>query len=418
MSEPDDAGVARASAVTRRSSFWTITRREALGHARLLAVVLWLVAAILLLVPGPRDPFGTLKGADFLHFYTLGRIALRGDAARLYDGPAQHELQVELVPSSAAEGFIPVYPPQTAVFFAPFSLLPFVAAALLWALVTIAVYALVVSAASRPLRRRPDATALIVAAAAGFPPFWNLVLHGQSTTIPLVAFGLAWAFVAHGRSLPAGLALGLLAVKPQLGLVVAMVVPASRDWRLLLGIFLSLGVQASLSAAVFGPPVLAAWLEVLRELPALTSLLEPRPYQLHSIRALTNLLPAPIGIVAWAVASVVVIWYASRLWNTSQPVAVRMSGLVLATVLVSPHLTVYDATLLALPLVLLADPLGLRGISPGRLWASYYLLYLTTLFPTAGLIGVQVSVLVMLSIFGQAVAHARQVPPAGVIDGP
>jgi hypothetical protein len=185
-------------------------------------------------------------------------------------------------------------------------------------------------------------------------------------------------------------------------------VPASRDWRLLLGIVLSIGVQASVSAAVFGPPVFAAWLEVLRELPAVTPLLEPRPYQLHSIRALTNLLPAPIGIAAWAAASVVVIWYAIRLWNTSQPAAVRLSGLVLATVLVSPHLTVYDATLLALPLVLLADPLGLRGATPGRLWASYYLLYLTTLFPTAGLIGVQVSVLVMLWIFGQAVAHARR----------
>jgi hypothetical protein len=415
MSEPsDEAGVARASAVTDRSSFWTLTRREALVHARLLAVVLWLVAGVLVVVPGPRDPFGTLKGADFLHFYTLGRIALQGDAAQLYDGPAQHDLQVQLVPSSAAEGFIPVYPPQTAILFAPFARLPFYAAALLWALVTIVVYALVVHAASRPLRRRPEATALIVAAAAGFPPFWNLVLHGQSTTIPLAAFGLAWALVAGGRSFLAGLALGLLAVKPQLGLVVAVVVPASRDWRLLLGIVLSIGVQASVSAAVFGPPVFAAWLEVLRELPAVTPLLEPRPYQLHSIRALTNLLPAPIGIAAWAVASAVVAAYAIRLWNASQPVAVRMSGLVLATVLVSPHLTVYDATLLALPLVLLADPLGFPGVTPGRLWASYYLLYLTTLFPTAGLIGVQLSVLVMLWIFGQAVARARGVPAAGV----
>ena len=53
---------------------------------------------IALLVTGRdgRDVFGTLKGADFVHFYTLGRLALdrRGDL--LYDGPGQHDVQVAL----------------------------------------------------------------------------------------------------------------------------------------------------------------------------------------------------------------------------------------------------------------------------------------------------------------------------------
>lgn len=367
-------------------------------HASILAVVLWVIAAVLIVaVPGPRDVFGTLKAPDFLHFYTIGRVALLGDRSRLYDSVRQHELQVELVPASAPDAFIPIYPPQAALVFAPLAWLSFPHAAIAWALVTIAVYAFVVYVASACVRRDGHG-GLIAAAAAGFPPFWNLVLHGQSTTIPLFAFAAAWMLLERRREFRAGLALGLIAIKPQLGLVVAVVVLASRNLPLLAGIVLSVAVQLLLSMAVFGPGVIADYVGVLQRMPELTTLLEPKPYQLHSIRAVTNLLPSWLGLSLWLVTGAVVTGYTVRLWRGSQPLAIRIGALVLATVLVCPHLTIYDATLLALPLLLFACP-ALGGSVASRLGSSYYLLYLTLLVPTAALIGIQLSVFVMIWIF-------------------
>src|SRR5262245_37056324 len=121
--------------------------REARGHAIVLASILWLAAAVIIVAgPGRRDLLGHLKGADFVHFYTLGRIALNGPIAALYDGPLQHQWQSQWVPESETDSFVPVYPPQTALLFAPFAWLPYGVAALIWAAVTVLVYALAMRA--------------------------------------------------------------------------------------------------------------------------------------------------------------------------------------------------------------------------------------------------------------------------------
>jgi hypothetical protein len=200
------------------------------------------------------------------------------------------------------------------------------------------------------------------------------------------------------REFLAGLALGLIAIKPQLGLVIAVVVLASRNLLLLAGIVLSVAVQLLLSMAVFGPGIIGDYVDVLQRMPQLTSLLEPKPYQLHSIRAVTNLLPPWLGLTLWFAASAVITGYTVRLWRGSQPLAIRFGALVLATVLVCPHLTIYDATLLVLPLLLFACP-ALGGSVASRLGSSYYLLFLTLLVPTAALVGIQLSVFVMIWIF-------------------
>ena len=47
-------------------------------HGLLLAVCLWTVYAVDMSAPGLLDRNGLVKGTDFLHFYTLGNLALRG----------------------------------------------------------------------------------------------------------------------------------------------------------------------------------------------------------------------------------------------------------------------------------------------------------------------------------------------------
>jgi hypothetical protein len=104
-----------------RRSFWTISVREARGHAFILCAVLWVVAAIDLGWPGDRNPLGQLKFPDFVHFYVQGDQASRGRFDELYDAEAQHARQAELVPASASDWFLPVYGPQTALLFLVFA---------------------------------------------------------------------------------------------------------------------------------------------------------------------------------------------------------------------------------------------------------------------------------------------------------
>jgi hypothetical protein len=68
-----------------------------------------------------------------------------------------------------------------------------------------------------------------------------------------------------------------------------------------------------------------------------------------------------------------------------------MAALVLASVLVSPHLVRYDATLVALPMLWIA-----REWNDARFVTGAYLLVLTLLVPFKALIGVQLSTFAIL----------------------
>jgi hypothetical protein len=94
-------------------------------HALVGAIVLWVVAAgLLMLGTRYRDPFGQLKWNDFVHFYTLGDIARHGPVSALYDPEAQYRRQVALVPESAPERYLPAYPPQIALVAASAAAFP------------------------------------------------------------------------------------------------------------------------------------------------------------------------------------------------------------------------------------------------------------------------------------------------------
>jgi uncharacterized membrane protein len=95
-----------------------------------------------------------------------------------------------------------------------------------------------------------------------------------------------------------------------------------------------------------------------------------------------------------------VLWYTVRVWKSQAPVRVKVGTVVLAAVLVNPHLIIYDLTLLALPLLwfgaYMQEPVR-RGRSEPY-WTAVYWLFVLTFVPTAAAIGLQASVFVMLSV--------------------
>lgn len=387
----------------RRRPFWSLDYREARAHAILAACALWLTAAALFSTHGARLPTGPLKGADFVHFYTLGYQARHGLQSDLYDATAQHALQTTLVPESAEDRYLPVYPPQIAVLMAPLASLAYGWAAVAWALITATVYgALVWITYRRHFANRADPV-FVVAAAAAFPPLWQLILHGQTTVVALVAFFLGGLAVERRKPFLAGLGFGLLAFKPQFGLALAVIVLARREWRMAAGAIVSAALQAGVVAWWLGWTVIADFAQTAWHLPSVAAQLEPKPYQLHSIKVLADLLPAPASTVAWLAVSAIVLFYAVRLWSPRFPAALRLGALVIATVLVSPHLTVYDLTVLVLPLLWLGGWVERKREARPALgrafWACTYALFVVLLVPIAALIRLQPSVLILAGLF-------------------
>ncbi len=404
-----------------RRSFWTLGAGEARTLLAIVAVVLWGFAAVAFATgEGVRSATGRLKAADFLQFYTAGSMVRTGDASRLYEADAFRARQVALVPASQRERYLPVYPPQAAMAFAPASLLPFGTAAAVWTLLTIGIYAWVIRAAWRPMRDAlPDAR-LVALAALAFPPFWSLVLHGQNTAVPLAVFFLAWRALERDRPYLSGLILGLLALKPQFGLALAVVAVAGREWRLLGGVLTCGLLQVAVVAAVLEPSVIADYATFMRGLSAAEHLIEPKPHEMHSIRAVTRLLAGWPGTLLWLAAGAAVLLLTARVWTSRAPLRVRFGLLVVATVLVSPHLFVYDATVLALPLLWIGswierDPAARRDLG-GWFRALALWLGLALLFPAALLTRVQPSVLLMAWMLVGVARHVLAAAPVADAD--
>jgi hypothetical protein len=128
----------KAGSESRAASRLTPERIRA--HGLMLALCLWSVYLWNMATPGLRDRAGNLKGADFLHFYVLGSLALEHRGAELYDMQAQSRLTAQLVPAAAGIRYLPLYPPQVSIFFAPFARLSYPWALGFWLTVSAVIY--------------------------------------------------------------------------------------------------------------------------------------------------------------------------------------------------------------------------------------------------------------------------------------
>ena len=119
---------------------WLTAKRIRI-HGLLLAVCLWTIYAVDMSTPGLIDRNGLVKGTDFLHFYTLGNLALRGRGDLLYDMRAQAELTHQFVSRAPDSVYVALYGPQMSLFFAPFARLSYGWALTAWLALNLLIYA-------------------------------------------------------------------------------------------------------------------------------------------------------------------------------------------------------------------------------------------------------------------------------------
>jgi len=363
-----------------------LTAKRLRAYGTILAVCLWSVYVWNLATPGLRDRSGNLKGTDFLHFYTLGSLAVEHRGSDLYDMDAQAALAAQRVPAAAGTRYLPLYPPQVSLLFAPLAHLSYDWALALWWSVSASIYGACCFYIWRVCPRLCGYGALVALLAVAFPGFFHLIAWGQTSALALACFTAMFFLLRERREFLAGLVLGCLIFKPQLGLAAGIVFVAAGAWKTVLGAILSAVAQLSTGAFYYGTEPLRRWVHMMLNVRGVLPLLEPRPYQTHCLRTFWSLLiPWPgLSFGLYVASAIAALGMAIVCWRRNgTPLALRYSSLLLATVLVAPHLTVYDLVVLAPAFLLLADWLAGQGSSPVNGWLGF-LLYLVYMLPLLG----------------------------------
>lgn len=381
-------------------SGWITTKRLR-SHALLLSVALWSVYIWTVATLGFRDRNGNLKGTDFLHFYTLGSLAIEHRGEALYDMNAQATFAAQRLPAAAGIRYLPLYPPQVSLLFVPFAHLSYANALALWWIVSGVIYAASCYCIWRvcPNLREHRGTVALIAAA--FPGFFHLIAWGQTSALALACFTISFLCLRRRREFAAGLALGLLIFKPQLLVAAAIVFLSLGVWRLIAGASLSTLLEVLIGVLYYGRRPLLTWIHALWNAGQVTNALEPRPYQTYCLRTFWSMLIpwTSISLGLYSITAILVLFWTIQTWRRSREWEPRFSMLLLATILVSPHLTVYDLVILVPAFLFLADwLLGRRNLSPQPF--TGILLYLVYMLPLIGFLAywthVQLSVVVMM----------------------
>ncbi len=354
-----------------------LTARRIQLEAGALAIFVWINVAVGAGVLGRIGP--SQQFSDFFQFYVQGAVALQHKAALLYDFDGQTRFAHELLPETHDVPCQPIVPPQVSVLFSIFARMTYSHAELLWMLITCAGYAFccyLLWLACSNLHRYRVAVALAAAAFTGLPV---LILFGQTTVIALASFTCAFYCLRSKHLFAAGLAIGMLAYKPQLGLVAAGVFLLTRTWPVVAGaLFTGVG-QYALACWWYRKLIAFDFLHAWWQLNS--GMYQPKRYLMHSLRPFWQmLLPSPIlAFCLYVITAFIVFLGCLRIWKSANPLSLRFSALLLATVLVDPHLFVYDQVVLAPALMLLTD--WWVGLQAGQSRVFTALLYLTYCSP-------------------------------------
>jgi hypothetical protein len=346
-----------------RSGAWLTRERARLVALAVLAATLLGVAYLLATAHGLNDSLGRPLGTDFSSFYAAGTLVADGLPAGPYDLAVQHARE-QAIFGAATPFFIFPYPPFFLLLAGALALMSYPLALAVWQGATLALYLLSVRAilSTRDAARDP----LWLLFAAAFPAVFINLGHGQNGFLTAALFGLALATFER-RPLIAGLLFGLLAYKPQLGMMIPLVLLATGQWRVIAAAGVTIAIMALVTLIAFGPDVWHAFYistEVTR-----ATLLEYGDiswYKMQSVFAAVRLWHGSVAL-AYLIQGAVTLAVAASLawlWRSKARYALKAAALPLATLLATPFCFDYDLMLLAPALAFLAADARAHGVAP------------------------------------------------------
>jgi len=318
----------------------------------------------------PFDTVGYVIGRDFVNYWLGAQLFADGKIAELFNFPLyQTELWTRLGvplaerPQPERIAYIWSYPPHLGILLRPLAFLDYFPALIAWLAATFAVYAAASLAAVRADMRGAVLVLLLLA------PSTHLTLYaGQNGFLTgALLIGALVLLYRYDRPVLAGVLLGLLTIKPQLGLFVSIMLLVERKWSTIAAAAATTIALVGLSLALDG---LAPWQGYLDfTMPSVRRILtEFSGFQtgmMLSVFASLRLtgLPHEVAISIQAIVSVAVLASGAVAIAWARDLADRLMLVALGSFLVTPYAFNYDLPLLttALAVAITTRP-PMRGV--------------------------------------------------------
>jgi hypothetical protein len=322
---------------------------------------------------GIVDWRGLPIGADFVNSWGGSHLALSGHPEQVYNFAAIHAAEEAAVHAHSDKVFGWYYPPTFLLIVLPLALVPYLWALAAWSLTTLGAYLAVLR------KTAPWKETLWLTLA--FPGTWINLINGQNGFLTAALLGGGLLYLEQ-RPVIAGFLFGLLVIKPQLGLLVPLVLAVTRQWRCLLaGAVTSLGLIA-LSIPAFGPET---WRTFFNSIGLTVSIVLSHGmipfYDQQSVFAAARLLGLSFRIAnaIQAVTAIAAVLMVAWVWNGNCSYRLKAAALAICGLVATPYLFDYDLTIVGVGIAWLA----IEGLERGFLPYEKSVLALAWLAPIA-----------------------------------
>jgi hypothetical protein len=304
-----------------------------------LAIVGWIALA-----DGLTDRNGKPLGTDFSNVYAAGTLGWAGKAADAYVPALQHAAE-KAVFGDNTPFFGWHYPPFFFVVAFAVAALPYAWGLLAWMAVGLAAYL----ATIRDILPRDDLRLEIWLVALAFPAVFVNLGHGQNGFLTAALLGGALQ-VMDRKPWLAGVLIGLLAYKPQFGVLIPLALLASQRWATIIAAaatVIGLVVAATLS---LGTGIWQAFLNSTNFTQHIV--LEQGGTGWEKIQSIFSAVSAwgasvPVAYAVQAALGVALAASIVWLWRSEAAFDLKASALATASLLATPYVLDYDLMVLA-----------------------------------------------------------------------
>lgn len=384
-----------------RSGDWLTGSRMRAYCLILLALSVLVFTGWIIVSDGLIDRTGQPIGTDFSNVYAAGSLTWQGRAADAYAPALQHAAEKAVFDGRDVPFYGWHYPPFFFAIAFLVAALPYAGGLALWLVASFAAY---VAAIRAILPRRET---LLVAAA--FPAVLVNVGHGQNgfLTTALLGGALHWL---DRRPWLAGVLIGLLAYKPQFGVLIPVALLAGGHWRTIGAAALTVAALVGVSFAMLGSGIWHAFADSMNF--TQTVVLEQGGtgwQKIQSIFSAVRALGANVPTAYAAQGMLLALLAASLawLWHSDAAFELKAAALALASLLATPYVLDYDFVVLAVAIAFFARHAldnGFRDFEISLLAAAWLVPLLSR--SIAGVSYIPLGLLVELAFYGLILRRA------------
>jgi hypothetical protein len=400
-----------------RSGAWLTRERVRRVALALLGVCILGAGYLIATSDGLNDSFGRPLGTDFSNVYAAGTYVLDGQPTAPFD-PQQQYAREQTIFGKNTPFYGWHYPPFFLGLAALLATMPYWLALLVWQGTTLGLYL----GSVKTILGTRDPLWLLLALA--FPAVFVNLGQAHNGFLTAALFGTALTQLDR-RPWLAGVLFGLLAYKPQFGLLIPLVLLVSGRWRVIIAAGVTVAALVIAVTLAFGAEVWAAFFastKFTREI-----VLEQGQTGWHKIQSVFSWVRMWGGSIALAYAlqgaviaaiAATLIW----LWRSPAAFALKAAALIIGCLLATPYSLDYDLMLLAPAITFLAADGFARGFAPWEkttLAALWIVPLIARSVPQATLIPLAVPL--MLAAFclllHRAMTETRPAQASGVFPG-